>query len=630
MNTMRCLVGTGLLLSLVIIAAGCGPSGGNGKSRSEGAGKARAESLESARQMFLAGSDRANNNLAILQLNNHLNQHPEQRATLTDTQRALLQSRFGLDKAELDEVANPNYTTLDAAYLESCFLMRDALRALDLDALSPAEKAGAAFAWAMRQVALRQHDGSVTPPDFVLRRGWGSARERAAVYLALVQQLGLPAGLVASPGLDEPWACGVVVEREGTKEWQLLLFDHRLGLPLPGEKGPTDSPLARAYRLAMPVPQAAEGIPVATLAAVRQKPELLADLKADEKTTYDVTADHLKAATVELAVPLSALAPRHRILQNELLTPALRATLWVDPEAQMQALGAATGAEGGPATVKVRREMVGLLRDFLPERDGGIGTDLRMAEFLRTIVPRDSLPPQVQQLDGEPRNLFEQRFALPFVALFLERNGPRDLVLRGRTKEASEALTVALDQANLVLSVRKVTPDVEEEFGRWREEITQAYGNLIRAQAEAKRGGPADAVEAARAQIDQVWKNHAKGLMILIEGAAAGPRRFFLMYLLAQAKYEQAERAASASEGEAAAAKGGAATAWKESAGWCESFIQEYPHSVFTPTSRLMLARARAALGQAPQARTLTSQLSAQPSRWEQVAHAYLARHYPK
>src|SRR5262249_60746163 len=90
-------------------------------------------------------------------------------------------------------------------------------------------------------------------------------------------------------------ACGVRTNKGN----DLSLFDPRLGLPLPGP----------------------DGKGVATLAAVRKDPALLAQLSTGEHR-YDVTAEQAQAAEARVAFPLSALSPRMRHLQDKLLPQA--------------------------------------------------------------------------------------------------------------------------------------------------------------------------------------------------------------------------------------------------------------------------------------------------------------------
>src|SRR5262249_14339331 len=149
----------------------------------------------------------------------------------------------------------------------------------------------AAFAWAVRQVRLREYEGPTLPPQPVLRRGWGTAMERSLVFFAALRQLGLDGCFLAlpRPSQDRPryGACGVLIP--GKEKPEIHLFDPRLGLPLPGPKG--------------------QG--TATLADVRTQPDVLKQLSAD-KQDYDVSPEQARAAEVHVVAPLSALAPRLR------------------------------------------------------------------------------------------------------------------------------------------------------------------------------------------------------------------------------------------------------------------------------------------------------------------------------
>ena len=49
------------------------------------------------------------------------------------------------------------------------------------------------FRWVMRNVLLHEQGDSWTPPAFTLRRGCGSALERALVFLALLRQASIAA-----------------------------------------------------------------------------------------------------------------------------------------------------------------------------------------------------------------------------------------------------------------------------------------------------------------------------------------------------------------------------------------------------------------------------------------------------
>ena len=143
---------------------------------------------------------------AVQQLNLYLDGAQEKPRPPGKEELDLLKNRewFGLDDGELAEVQRDSFTPLDAHHLDLCLLLQDAVRSLRLDRLAPREQARACFDWVMRQVQLRDRAGDALPPDFVLRRGWGTALERAQIFLAVLQQLSIDGCMLAVPGKPDP------------------------------------------------------------------------------------------------------------------------------------------------------------------------------------------------------------------------------------------------------------------------------------------------------------------------------------------------------------------------------------------------------------------------------------------
>ena len=318
----------------------------------------------------------------IQRLNSHYNQVGNTRPpTLTAEQRERLQKALTPDKKELSEeekrelaeelaeIDASNFTALDAHYLDECFLLRDAAKALQADVtsaavadpalrLTPLEQATAAFAWVVRQVRLEQASAVPMPPQFILRRGQGTALVRALIFLDLLRQLNtdndktpLFGCLIVEPGesaaQDRLWAVGVVI---GTS---VYLFDPRLGLPIPGPGGKGVATLAEAIR---------EPGVLGQLLTVNEK---------NEKVPYDMKGEQARASDVFLYCTLSALAPRMGFLQKEVLAPRVRVNLGADLGREEVAAQAAVDAAGSKA--KVRPHPLGgrLLRNFLPGEEGG-------------------------------------------------------------------------------------------------------------------------------------------------------------------------------------------------------------------------------------------------------------------
>src|SRR5439155_10163191 len=94
-------------------------------------------------------------------------------------------------------------------------------------------------------------------------------------------------------------------------------------------------------------------------------------LTAEGKQPYDVGAEQLKEAVARLALPVSALAPRMRTLQDELLPQKSGARTAADPAKWIEQFGSAAGVEGGADGVRAREGAAGVLRRFLSEREGG-------------------------------------------------------------------------------------------------------------------------------------------------------------------------------------------------------------------------------------------------------------------
>src|SRR5262249_3955636 len=148
----------------------------------------------------------------VAELNNYLKaQKPALR--LQPGARNLLQSQLFLDAGELAEVESKVFTPLDAYYLQFCFQMAEAARSLDLRGLSTLERARLGFEWVVRQVSLKDRvlnnlgakvrEDDLLPPQMVLQLGYGMSKERALVFLALLQQMQIDGCMIALPGEDK-------------------------------------------------------------------------------------------------------------------------------------------------------------------------------------------------------------------------------------------------------------------------------------------------------------------------------------------------------------------------------------------------------------------------------------------
>lgn len=534
---------------------------------------------------------------ALQQFEAHLVRHPEQRpAPLTPEQRAALQDRklLALDPDELAEADRSSFTQLDAHHLDRYFLFRDAARSLGAprDEKQQLAQVAAAFAWVMRQVRLQEWDGrpvdeefaprleitdgkSVVlrshpplPPQFVLRRGWGSAMERSFVFLALLEQLGLDGCLVTVevPGDLGLWACGV---RLGNN---IYLFDPRLGLPLPGS----------------------DDQKIATLAALRARPELLQQYAGDDKRRYDVTPEQAQAARIFLVCPLSAISPRMQFLQQELAQAGNKAVLTHDPAALQKRFQEVAKEPGGkePPPVAFLLFATRTLFHFLPADEGGIDKYPAFGKryFEATLVPRHYLPEQIGTLGGRPGQILTRSFDVPFQEFYLRPRAPRDHILRGNHPEATTELTRTLDAIMDLRARMRDNPELVQQVDQWIEKANAAHARMIIAQ-EAAKGKDVDALarfKAAQNEVEEVWKMGEKPLVALLQRSSAEPMGAEVAYLRALCLHEQAERL----QGQAAR------DAWGETASLWQQYLGEYPAAPGVPAANLLRARALEQLDQ--------------------------------
>ncbi len=619
-------------------------------------GRTSGESLESVRNSFLKAVDSETLRGAVQQLNGYLASHPDEKShPLNPLENKLLQDEYHLDDDELAEVYGSDFTLLDAHHLDLCFLLHDAVRSLKVDRLPPLQRAMSGFSWVVRQVRLRERPGTLSPPHFVLRRGWGNAQERALVFLALLDQLGIDGCMLIVPGeAGQPrlryWVPGALVDKE------IYLFDARLGLPLPGPNG--------------------QG--VATLAQVRTKPELLHVLTVDAKYPYDVKAEQAKQAEVYVACALSALAPRMRYLQ-EILSTNNAIYLSTDPATLLKRFQAAT--KGSGTSVRVWNHPgdfntpIRALRQFLPPEEGGIDKTQRLQQAKMELIPWDYLPKPIQQLPGEPGRQLQQIFATPFVDLplkarisreylirwlpglvkipskerakeghqpeipeaLLRERMPRDLVLRGRFEEAALLLDAMQGEFRRQKELR-AQADLDGAVREWCRRAIAVYDALHNAQEQAKnprRKSAADPMilEEANEGVKRLWNDGDK-VFTMLQGAAAEPLYGEVVYLLALTKQEQAERQQARLEGAGAKATADeverAKSAWNEADSWWVTYIQEQQASPNAPTARLFRARAHQCLGERDRAAALLQDLSGNLTDLEKTARLYLATQLKK
>jgi hypothetical protein len=592
---------------------------------------------------------------AVQKLNSHLDRNPEQRPQPL-AHPEVMQKQLGLDADELAEVRSGSFTLLDAHHLDLCLLLRDAARSLEVEGLPPLERAKTAFAWVMRQVQLREAERPepLLPPQYVLRRGWGTSQERAIIFLDLLRQIDIHGCMMTVPGNDQSgrqvyWIPGALIDKE------IYLFDTRLGLPLPGP----------------------EGEEIATLRQIRAQGNPFQALAIDDQHHYDVTAEQVKGAEIHLICSLSEAAPRVKYLESVLSQPK-KISLAVDPAKLAEEFQEATRAQDipihfwgelGEANAPGR-----VLRNYFPPEEGGADKTGRMRQSFFLVAPRGSIPPVLfnTRVTQFGQNL-AFAFISPFTEFYLSPRGPRETALRGSFDEAStilinapvtlrfpevligflgnpladqvrredpDWLRMGVHRLNLqALKQQEIDPNIpanlEQKVAEWSDLAIDAQGQFSLAQQAFEAGNLPEAnLTASRKKLIQVWKDGEKLLSALFLKTNSYPLGAAATYLLALCKHERALQVQARlkkfgphpPQAEEEKAQG----AWKQAATWWRNYEFEYGAATEMPAARLRLAEALIHLGEQPAALAQLEDLSGGLTKLEETARLYQARHLRK
>ncbi len=541
------VIGLLVMLILSVLGPASDTPTATTKSTNEGEG-----GLEAAKQGAARETDLSTCRSAFHLINDYLQQKADKRPSLGGTdERERLQQFFGLKQDELSELESPNFTLLDEAYLESCYVFRDAAHSLDVIgangqdgkplALTQQERVVSALAWSVRQMRIGSGGPGYfdapnfpAPPLFAARRGRGSELERALVFLTLLQQVNRADDPIVTCLLQVPqrgtvarrvWACGVAFGKSD----DLYLFDPRIGLPIPGPGG--------------------KG--VATLAQVCKDDAILRQLDSD-KIAYDITAELAGQAELTVVAPLSGLSKRMAWLQANLQSPAVRVNLAVRALADLDRLTSAARLPDGRSLRVVPwqevlpngQELSGpsLMRRFLPREEGGIDAERRLI-FVRDLVPWGMMPPLIRDADKFPLNIDLGRkvadyFAAPFWKAVLQPQQPRDMILRGRIDMATPELTKELRQMQ-EFEQRQLPADINQQVEEWARNARATYSALFQLQKNPK--ADPSLLQDARVEEGKLWKENSRPLVMLIQSGFAEPRAAELTYQLGICTLQRAE-----------------------------------------------------------------------------------------
>ncbi|HVW02622.1 MAG TPA: tetratricopeptide repeat protein [Planctomycetaceae bacterium] len=199
----------------------------------------------------------------------------------------------------MPELKRSNYTVRDGEFLRDLLLAR----ALQEHAIGQADSELARvlniFGFVVRNIQLEdEHPDQIPLSTFeTFLFGTGTAADRAWLFADMLRQLKIDAVILSTvedAGKSGPLLVGVLSGSD------VLLFDAQAGIPLPG-----------------PMATAANGIQrPATLAEVREHPELLRQLDIDADKPYPLTADHITNPSVQIIASTSLWSDRMQGLQS--------------------------------------------------------------------------------------------------------------------------------------------------------------------------------------------------------------------------------------------------------------------------------------------------------------------------
>lgn len=543
-----------LLMIMSVLQAGCTDKKQTAKTTTN---TEKEDPLATVREMARKDHDLESCKTIIHQINAHLANSNTAAPELTSSDRALIETQLNLTADEWRELNAVDFTTLDAHYLFQCLLLFDSLHGLvsssaagEADGLS---RARSGFAWAMRQVWPSPQEGPPLAPAFVLKRGSGGEPERAALALAVFQQLGFDSCLVGQEQPDRGirmWSVGVAINSN------VYLFDPGNGTPFLSDGGQ-----------------------VVTLKDVRAKPEMLKTL--DRTPASKDNPIDIAKCKLYVSPPLSALAPRMRVLEQALrLQPKLNMSISLSESLDRWAkLGEK------PVIWNPKQEISTPVRSlvyFLPTDEGGLDRNPRGRRrheiFVASLAPLGLIPPIVseQSISGMPGHQLRSRFGARFILVFDMPNQPRDQILRGQLEDATAGLVELLKQTSMQLERAGQEARLDADAAEWVQQMRSASAQLERAQNQFDQNRIAE----AKAQIELLNKQ-STNVNLLIERAAAEPFGIALTYQLALCKHEQAVRQTRQSRG--AADLQSVKDAWRSAASWWSNFLSKYGAVPYLP-----------------------------------------------
>lgn len=459
MKRLTRLAACGSSLLLLIGVSGCPKPAPTGESKAkEVAPPKKADQFQQVLEILQAATETSGFREALNVAGSDLSRADSQaKIRLDEEARDFMRRRLELNDEELADVEARAFRPLDSFHLQHCILLREVARAIERSGAAPLEQVQQAMAWVDRHVLLVERVNDMVPSFWALQVGEGTARERALLFCAILDQMQITNCLVSlgeSADGGPGHVFGGALIGDGSQR-AIYLFDPRLGRPVPGAAG------------------------VCNFREFSNKPEAhLADPKG--RTTK------APAVRVQFAVSMQALSPRMKYLEDRLAVHD-RVTLFAAPQRLHKSLTEAAGQEVAPwlsSRDKAGRSPLRLLSAFLPFDEGGhdktgrhVRAELRSFPWMdiqrRYTAMRiyEEVPPGQETLFRLTRLLFHRYDRDPRLAL---AGGHLD-----RAAKRLDWIREALEDADFAVLSESTLQKHADSF---RKQATAAYLALIQKQ----------------------------------------------------------------------------------------------------------------------------------------------------
>ncbi|MGL6076931.1 MAG: hypothetical protein ACRC8S_22475 [Fimbriiglobus sp.] len=512
---------------------------------------------------------------------------------MTGAEEKQLLGVLKLPEPELRDIRNSNFSPLDAHHLAECYQLRDIVRSLGLSGLPPTRQAEIVFDWMDRQILLAPWQTLVSnqptwmppaPPNMILLRGAGSGLERAYLFISLLNQLEIDAGLVGPPEAvtrtwqhrSNPqnlasapsgpfWAVGVRVGAE------VLLFD------------PWHSTALRGANQS-----------ILTLAQVRADAKLLDPYRTNAAAPWDTPIEDITKSQVFFSPALSSLARRWKRFEPELKTDLPPVQLATDLVAQLAQAKreapnipfAVWAPEADPYTLSRT------LAHFLPPQEGGFSTNQELQVFFRRdLIPMGlfSIPEILRPTANDPgvpevSDRLRENSLQSFVKSFVESPSPRERIQRGQFAEVTPVLVKKRDDYLKGIERLRTDRSRDENITTWLAGAKPVYTSLLRARD--RFGADSLEFQAALKDIEAHWKGNPAAVSALLDMTISESSAAESTYLLAICRHEQAERSQLTYDryrqenkptNLVERARDQARAEWQEALGWWKRYLDYAP-----------------------------------------------------